>query len=163
MAYRRPPHYQRARAKAQEVLTVLNYKTPPVNPLTVAKKYGIEVAFVSFPQSPRVSGFYDPTEQKIYVNSEEKTQQQAFTIAHELGHALLHQEWAKSNNYRVLMRDKDAEDNDPKEKEANVFAAHLLVPGEMLIRFADSINLKELSHIFVVSEKMLGYRIAHEF
>lgn len=163
MAHGHHPNYGRAIEAARQILDDLGYKNPPINPLDIAKKYGIDVSFVSFPNNPNVSGFYDPSEKKIYVNAEEGTRRQAFTIAHELGHAILHQEWAKSNEYRVLMRDTGAGKEDPKEKEANTFAAHLLVPREMLIRFIENMSIKELSDMFVVSEKMLGYRISREF
>lgn len=155
--------YAKAKDAARQILAELGYKNPPINPLDVARKRGIDVAFVHFPNNPNVSGFYDPSEQKIYVNAKEGARRQAFTIAHELGHAILHQKWAESNDYRVLMRDMGAGKDDPKEKEANTFAANLLVPREMLIRFTENMSLKELSDMFVVSEKMLGYRIAHEF
>lgn len=153
------PNYARAEEKAKSVLRELGYTHPPINPLDIAENLGIGVSFVSFPQNQDVSGFYDPSEKKIYVNAAEGTRRQSFTIAHELGHALLHQEWAKSNEYRVLMRNMDGDKDDPKEKEANTFAANLLVPRNMLLRFLDKMSVKELAEMFVVSEQMLGYRI----
>ncbi|MCX8667098.1 ImmA/IrrE family metallo-endopeptidase [Acetobacteraceae bacterium B3987] len=158
-AHRPDPDFARAEAKARSILSELGYNHPPINPLDIAKKLGIDVSFVSFPQNPDVSGFYDPSERRIYVNAAEGTRRQSFTIAHELGHALLHQEWAKSNEYRVLMRDMEGDKNDPKEKEANTFAANLLVPRNMLLHFLDKMSVKELADMFVVSEQMLGYRI----
>lgn len=91
IAHKHYLNYARAKKTARRVLADLGYKNPPINPLDIAKKRGIDVSFVSFPNNPNSSGFYDPSEKKIYVNAEEGTRKQAFTIAHKLGHAILHQ------------------------------------------------------------------------
>lgn len=156
------PDYNRARKKALSLLQKFNYVNPPVNPVAIARHLGIEVAFVSFPNNPNVAGFYDPSDNRIYVNANEPPKRQTFTIAHELGHACLHKEWAASNEYEVLMRDAGSK-GDPIEQEANAFAAHLLVPRSMLARFWDKMPLPELSDMFAVSTATLSFRIGHEF
>lgn len=59
----------------------------------------------------------------IVVNSESgiSIERQLFTIAHELGHLILHK-----NSYKAI---EDIED-EQEEKEADLFAGHLLVPDE---------------------------------
>lgn len=53
---------------------------------------------------------------------------------------------------------------DPIEKEANCFAANLLVPKFMLEKYipdyvSGKISIKELSLIFEVSADVMGYRL----
>ena len=61
-------------------------------------------------------------EQKIFVNSLQPRQRQRFTVAHELGHFILHSTNATSF---CLVRALGRE-----EREANYFAARLLMPTE---------------------------------
>lgn len=135
---------------------------PPIDPVWLANELGVKVTFVEFDEASRsVSGFYDPEDMAIYVNKDEVPARQTFTIAHELGHHLLHHEWAASNNYKVLMRDADAAP-DPYEREANAFAAHLLVPTHMLKAYSPIASDVELSRLFMVSLPMLRFRKERE-
>src|SRR5690606_37539465 len=110
-----------------------------------------------------VSGFYDCEDNAIYVNADEWPLRQTFTVAHEFGHSVLHKEWARSSDYRVLMRDADYSGSDPHEKEANAFAAHLLVPRFMLDRYWQDMSLEGLSKLFAVSVPMIKFRLAFEY
>ncbi|MGO7345582.1 ImmA/IrrE family metallo-endopeptidase [Rhizobium johnstonii] len=50
--------------------------------------------------SGEVAGVYDLQGQTIYINKEIPSNHRTFAIAHELGHALLHNDFVKSGNYR---------------------------------------------------------------
>ena len=113
-------------------------------------------------ESEGVSGFYDPDEHAIYVNKHEYPLRQSFTIAHELGHALLHREWARTGNYSVLMRDNGTDHGEPHEKEANSFAANLLVPRELLDKYRH-LSEGDLSKLFAVSVPVIRNRLAFEY
>jgi len=137
--------------------------SPPVNPVEVALNLCVEVRFVRFnEENQNVSGFYDPEENAIYVNRDEYPLRQTFTIAHELGHAVLHREWANSDEYRVLMRDDQTDHGEPHEKEANAFAANLLVPREMLDEYS-SLKPSDLSRLFAVSVPVINNRLSFEY
>ncbi len=137
---------------------------PPVNPVVLARGKGIDVFFVRFSgEADRISGFYDCEENAIYVNSEEYPLRQTFTVAHELGHALLHRNWAASEDYKILFRDAGYDGTDVYEKEANAFAAHLLVPRFMLDRYWQNNSLESLSQLFAVSVPMIKNRLAFEY
>jgi Zn-dependent peptidase ImmA (M78 family) len=161
---RQKPDYNRAMDEARRLLNQFGLVEPPIDPVKIAQNLGIKVNFVTLSADNRnVSGFYDPADNAIYVNEAEYPKRQTFTIAHELGHALLHRDWAKSEDYKVLMRDPDADTSDPIEKEANAFAAHLLVPRHMLAKYWDKMAVPSLSEMFAVSSAMIGYRISREF
>lgn len=151
-----------AEKEAARILDEMGVERPPVNPMQIAQRMGVQVVFVEFDPTMRsVSGFYDADEHAIYVNKNEAPFRQTFTVAHELGHHVLHQEWAHSTAYRVLLRDPDAA-SDFYEQEANAFAAHLLVPREMLARYKPVATVEELSRLFLVSAPVIRNRLATE-
>jgi Zn-dependent peptidase ImmA (M78 family) len=86
-----------------------------------------------------LSGFlYRDAEQKIIgVNTQHAKVRQNFTVAHELAHLLLHDEerlHVDRDFSTVRMRnDVSSQGIDDAEKEANLFAAELLMP-EIFLR-----------------------------
>jgi len=155
------PNYKHAQAEAMRLLSEAGIDESPVNPIAIAKNIvGVKVDFVTFkPESSNISGFYDPQENAIFVNREEFPLRQTFTVAHELGHKILHEEWAKSSDYRVLLRDSHSED-DFREKEANAFAANLLMPRSMVDRYWERLTMSELSQLFAVSVPAVKARLS---
>jgi Zn-dependent peptidase ImmA (M78 family) len=71
----------------------------------------------------------------IGVNKDHHPHRQRFTIAHEIGHYLLHREAARVfiDAAPVFFRDeRTATGDEPQEIEANTFAAALLMPEQAL-------------------------------
>ena len=163
----RKPDYKKVYKIIKELREKYSLTKPPIDPLEIARKEGIEVKFVRFSEGHEdISGFYDPDDNVIYVNKDEPPKRQTFTIAHELGHALLHRDWAKTEDYRVLRRNSTTNlfgTNEPHEKEANAFAAHLLVPSDLLDKFYPLLDEKELARLFAVSLSVIRNRIAFEY
>jgi len=161
---RKIPDYRLVKRKVQELLEEAGVEHPPVNPVAMAREHGLDVKFVSFSgKFSQVSGFYDPSEEAIYVNKDEPPLRQTFTIAHELGHALLHKEWASSDAYKLFWRDPDRNNDDPHEKEANAFAAHLLVPRSLLDQYYQNLSESDLSRLFAVSVPAIKNRLSFEY
>jgi Zn-dependent peptidase ImmA (M78 family) len=161
MSYQKPD-YRRAEQKALEFLKKAGVVEPPVNPVQLAEMAGVKVSFVTFSpdESEKVSGFYDCEENAILVNSEESPLRQTFTVAHELGHKILHEEWAKSADYKVLLRNPEKSDQqDPREQEANAFAANLLMPRFLMDRYY-SLPVPQLSQLFAVSVPAIKARLS---
>jgi Zn-dependent peptidase ImmA (M78 family) len=92
------------------------------------------------------------------VNQDDAGVRQTFTVAHELGHKVLHEEWAKSEAYKVLWRDLRRQTKDRWEQEANAFAANLLMPRQMVDTYR-KVPLSVLAKIFAVSEDVARYRL----
>ena len=158
-----PPDYRRAKGEAIHLLQQFGLEKPPVNPMEIAQHLGVKVSFVEFEKKlNNISGFYDFEEDTIFVNMDEYPLRKTFTIAHELGHRILHAEWAKSSDYKVLMRG-DVPTDDPKEAEANTFAANLLVPRFMLNKYWEEYSATQLSELFVVSVPVIRNRISFEY
>lgn len=155
-------NYQRASQKAQALLDQFEITEPIVNVFEIAQRSGYNVHFFrSEGKFTNVSGFYDPSSKSIFVNGEDPSTRQAFTVAHELGHALLdHPE----TEYDVLWRLASPIDKVPVEQEANWFAANLLVPEPLLQKIMKEYNLTHdditlLSKMFGVSKDVIKYRI----
>lgn len=156
-----------AQKKADEILSENLVTEPPVKVIDIARNYGLlvkEVDLGSF--GPRIAGFIDPKQEVIYVNKKDSAAKQAFTVAHELAHWLMHQKELHSepNKYAVLYRSPLGKpQNDPVEKQANAFAARLLVPKDMLEKYKDNSDRHSIAKVFGVSDELIGYRLKHEF
>ncbi len=156
------PDYSKARAKAKEVLRKQHIMRPPVVPREIAESYGLRVEVVDLPSDlKRVAGFIDFSENQILVNSADHYNRQTFTIAHELGHFLLHKELFAEHpeRYMVLLRLPLEAQTDPLEKEANAFAADLLVPLDMLNLYRKYATEEDLANLFAVSSEVIRYRM----
>ena len=71
----------------------------------------------------------------IYTNTSIRLSREIFTLAHEIGHAILHMDSAASfvdNDNTISGRDVDE-----MEQEANYFAACLLMPDDEVTKFLD--------------------------
>lgn len=105
----------------------------------------------------------------ILYNKKEGKPRQRFTIAHELGHHVLHKlPLSMTKNELKLYRNSDSSTGEiKKEREANSFAASLLMP-EKFIRdeienASDNIkdSVKYLAEKFRVSEQAMTFRLAN--
>jgi Zn-dependent peptidase ImmA (M78 family) len=158
------PDYARVKREVTRLHEEFGIVYPPVDPARIARGLGVTVYFVAFNSSQQnISGFFDCDERAIFVNRDEYPLRQTFTIAHELGHKVLHEEWARSADYKVLLRDQDGDTDDVREKEANAFAANLLVPRFMLEKYRKQLNPDQLSQLFAVSVPMIRNRLAFEY
>src|SRR3989338_1814869 len=133
------PDYIKAEENAKKVLADNFVLQPPVDVRGIAANYGLDIKELDFGEKYKiVAGFIDPKKMKIYVNKDDAATRQAFTVAHELGHWILHREKliAEPNKYAILYRIPLGEANaDPIESEANPFAANLLVPKSIRFGF----------------------------
>lgn len=157
------PDYRRAEREAIKLLNECGIVEPPVNPIKIAERVmGVSVRFATFrpDESARISGFYDSEDDSIVVNREEFPLRQTFTIAHELGHKVLHEEWARSSDYQVLLRNPKDQNRDFREKEADAFAANLLMPRFMMDEYYDTQSSADLSRLFAVSVPAIQARLS---
>jgi Zn-dependent peptidase ImmA (M78 family) len=159
------PDYNLVMGKVAKVLKDNYVSEPPISPREIASNYGIETMFADFDQANAdVAGFLYLKDKEIFVNNQDHPNRQTFTIAHELGHAMLHADLYTKypEEYKVLLRRPIGADKDPLEQEANAFAAHLLVPKFMLSKYGRIASPSELSRLFNVSDDVIRFRIAYE-
>jgi Zn-dependent peptidase ImmA (M78 family) len=120
-----------------------------------------------------VSGFLyrDKTQAVIGVNTHHAHVRQNFTTAHELGHLLLHEQEQLhiDHEFRVRLRDDvSSQGTNDDEREANFFAASLLMPKQFLeedlaneeyVDVLDDDLLSELARKYGVSSQALVNRL----
>ena len=152
-----------ATAKRSADRLTADYSSPPIPVLEIAEQNGVNVVFAKFgASSGQVAGYCDFRKAKLFVNVEDGPRRQSFTIAHELGHWLMHRSIFVDNPgiYPVLPRFSRPVNNDPREKEANTFAAHLLVPDHLLKPVLNPfVSAAALADVFFVSRIMMEIRM----
>lgn len=147
-----------------ELLEKSAIRRPPVPVEKVAEGEGFTIIREYLDSD--LSGFYVkemgvPT---IGVNVAHAPVRQRFTIAHELGHALLH---ANEHYDREFRRDHMSSSAvDPDEMDANAFAASLLMPADWVReKWAETTDLLDdqwlgrTARQFGVSSQSLMYRL----
>lgn len=154
---------------ADELLARGNVIQPPVPVHKLAELAGAEIRTGKMP--PELSGFLlrQGGRPVIGVNTGQVTQRQRFTIAHEIGHMLLHPEESYvDRGFSVYFRDeRSATAEDLAEMQANQFAADLLMPREMLesilkgrdFDLEDQDELDRVAKRFDVSTQALTFRL----
>jgi Zn-dependent peptidase ImmA (M78 family) len=129
------------RRKIREVTEALLEKAKitkaPVPVWKIARRAGARIVVDALDGD--LSGFlYRDTEQQIIgVNTQHARVRQNFTVAHELAHLLLHDDEERLHVDREfstvrLRNDVSSQGSDDAEKEANLFAAELLMPERFL-------------------------------
>lgn len=119
------------------MLERLGVTSAPVPVLELARDVGAIVRFEPT-TGEGISGLlYQPPEGPpiIGVNSLDSGRRQRFTVAHEIGHLLLHpsEEIHIDRGFVLAFRDKNSSTaSDVREMEANQFAAELLMPLSFL-------------------------------
>ena len=130
----------KAARAAQRVLEELKVRKVPVDVRSLCRKHAFvmtetlpaDVAGMLVPMAPDASKPY-----AILVNKTHSHQRQRFTMAHELGHLLIHRftEPHADSAPRVRFRDeKSTQGVDRDEIEANQFAAELLMPADLVVQ-----------------------------
>jgi len=109
----------------------------------------------------------------IGVNSRQHPNRQRFTIAHEIGHFLLHtgDKVHVDRGFEVRLRnDESSKGTDNDEKEANLFAAELLMPKAFVekdiadiqtVDLMEEKTIKTLADKYQVSTHAFAFRLAY--
>ncbi|MDF2449442.1 MAG: ImmA/IrrE family metallo-endopeptidase [Bacteroidota bacterium] len=114
----------------------------------------------------------------IGFNVNQSKVRQRFTIAHELGHFMLHsindpnEVFVDNNAFAPLFRDENSSTGTHiLEQQANAFAAALLMPEKFVVEEIKNMNLdlsddepnglKELASKFNVSELAMSFRLVN--
>lgn len=98
----------------------------------------------------------------IKVNQSEVSYRQRFTIAHEIGHKILRHLDQDAILYRAVQTFDPAIENKLQERQANDFAANLLMPGKLVSYYIDELNIKDINILaqkFDVSSLSMEYRL----
>jgi Zn-dependent peptidase ImmA (M78 family) len=160
--------WQKSRDTAKEILTKYGITAPPVNVFEIANNEGLQIVYfrpeVESLDYAAVSGLLNNHSGtwEIFLNANDSPKRQAFTLAHELGHYFLQH---KGDEYGAYWRDSlYASPKPPQEQEADMFAAELLMPADVLDKFMQDNNLTshdstQLAKVFGVSQTAMTFRL----
>lgn len=147
------------RQKVQSLLKMAEITKPPVDVNRIAEELGFTVVPYPFPEKRKGMIHIGGGDKVIGVNENHPKNMRRFTIAHEIGHYLCgHQ------HYENTFIDDEKRYFDPhfhQEREADIFAAELLMPKEWLEENIKQrgIDALELAKIYEVSEQAMWIRL----
>ena len=152
--------------KAHQTLMEHGMYSIPVDPVVIANRLGIRVSNAVFSESS-LSGMIAKRGDKksLLVNSNDSIERKRFTIAHELGHCILHldNEGEFVDSKEDMFRTETNSLNGRiyyKEVEANEFAAALLMDAERVREIWNEYqDVDEMARIFMVSESAMEIRL----
>lgn len=163
------------RALVERLLTEHGVRSGAVPVIEIANAMGAKVKFE--PAEDDLSGFlYRDRSRKtavIGVNADHHPNRQHFTAAHELGHFLLHDfdDVHVDRKFKVWLRSEaSSQGTDIEEKEANLFAAELLMPARFLskeieqigsVDVLDDTSIRDLAEKYDVSLQAMTFRLAY--
>lgn len=135
---------------------------PPVNLSKIIQQVGISVKLGNFDEI-NIDGAYERSSKTIFISKDAPYVRQAFTAAHELGHYFLHTNKDVEIFYRNAFLDSE-NIVDPKikqeEQEANCFAASLLMPRSLIMRFWPALkSVEAIAYRFNVSSIAAFWRL----
>ena len=159
--------------RANEVLEKAGFFEVPLPVDLVARRLGLRVEPTDLGDD--ISGLLviDNGKGTIGYNASHPRVRQRFSIAHELGHFLLHRNDLQlfiDKRYAIAFRDKRSSSGEyRREREANAFAAALLMPESLMRReirkhdfdLGDEATLDALAEAFDVSVQAMAYRLAN--
>lgn len=159
--------------QATSVLRKTGVTSAPIPIHLVAQRLGLVLEAGSFGDD--VSGVLviDGDRAVIGYNSSHSPTRQRFSIAHEIGHYVLHRADSSlfiDQRYFAAFRDRrSASGADRRERQANAFAASLLMPSDLVLRevehrrfdLGDEDGLKGLAEAFQVSVQAMVYRLTN--
>lgn len=163
------------RAMAQKLLEDSGVSRAPVPVEKLARSLKAEVRTEDGPDD--ISGFLLRERGKgsaiIGVNASHHLNRRRFTIAHEIGHLLLHDHEDlhvdRNASFLVMRRDGHSSTGESHiEREANLFAAELLMPFDFLLQDlegADTLNfgndgaIADLAAKYKVSAQAMSIRL----
>lgn len=118
------------------------------NPYEIAEAIGAKIYYGNLGD---VAGFYQYIKRHrcIYINSNLDERIARIVMAHELGHAILHR---KENCY--FIEDQTLFFTSRIEREANRFAAELLIPDDLIYQY-EGFSCRQIAYAENVNEELL--------
>lgn len=159
--------------KAEKLLKEHGLMNVPVDVFKCAKCVNVDTQSVWF-DDESISGLFIIKDKSAFIryNLNDGEARQRFTVAHELGHFFLHSKETSlflDKAEKVMYRNFDSTTGEKaKEREANAFAAALLMPRGLLTAEANKLNeefsdevIADLAKKFNVSQKAMSIRLSN--
>lgn len=163
------------RTTASQLLRSNRIESAPVEVERIAEYLGIRVQYETTDDD--LSGFLlrDLSRDKaiIGVNAKHPDTRKRFTVAHELGHFMLHEHENLHIDKRFMIQLRDEKSSKGEfedEKEANLFAAELLMPVDFIQADLADVNefdledddfIRDLAARYEVSSQAMTFRLSY--
>lgn len=127
------------------------------DPSAICEYYGIRVHYRDLQR--KVKGYHVCRYRKegIIIDENEPEEFQKMLIAHELGHSLLHKDSRTAHGYHQF--EEDTEMKSIEEREANLFAAELLLDSEKTYQLLHEYTIPYAAKILQVPEEIVKYKL----
>lgn len=157
-------------SEAEKLVIAPFLTSAPVKVAGIARALGIEVKSATL--KPKISGQIQPSDSsesgyRIRINRHEPKVRQRFTVAHEIGHYLLHRNHIGEGLEDTILYRSTL--SDAREAEANRLAADLIMPKPLVLKLArelgrplDSESVASLANLFEVSEAAMRIRLGKD-
>ncbi len=161
--------------EAQKLLRKSKAGSIPIDLEKIASSLKIPVLYDEF--DDHISGLLVVKNGKtaVGVNKKHHPNRQRFTIAHELGHYVLHHKYGDDpkndihidKKWAYFRSDTAGHRLDEQERQANQFAAELLMPQKLVeeiiekyrLDLSDDFDIFKLANLLQVSEQALAIRL----
>ena len=163
------------RSVAERLLAGLPVGSTPVPLTKIVESLGVEIHLEAVEDD--LSGFLYRDHKRnltiIGVNADHHPNRKKFTIAHELGHFLLHDfdDVHVDRQFKVWLRNEtSSQGTNDEEKEANLFAAEILMPARLIEADVQQIGIFDLldeevieglAKRYGVSSQAMTFRLAY--
>jgi Zn-dependent peptidase ImmA (M78 family) len=158
--------------RAVALLLQLKTEKPPVDVGRVARRLGVRVERADLGEDCSGVLLRNGDAAVIGVNYSHPPNRQRFTIAHELGHFVLHkgQKYIDKGMATVQFRNSESSTGtQAEERDANQFAAALLMPAEWVRRefekhpfdLGDDEAINGMCRLFGVSSQAMSFRLVN--
>jgi Zn-dependent peptidase ImmA (M78 family) len=161
----------RIKSEVKRVLELPVAQSRPLDVDALAEALGFKVVYQVLRDDQDISGFYlrEGSETVIGINKAHARVRRRFTLAHEIGHALLERGGTMHIDRAFRLRDaRSSLAIDDDEIAANAFAAELLMPEEEVrgavaegLDITDDRALRDLAEQFGVSQQAFMYRLVN--
>jgi len=161
--------------QAKELREKAGVRSIPVSVEKIARFLGIEIRYVTL--DDELSGMVFIKDKAVFVavNALHHPNRQRFSIAHEIGHVVMHKSMLEGKVHvdkgiKVLMRSGISSTGTVNEEvQANRFAAELLMPKDVLVAMLtdkiididDDEPIEDLARKFKVSKRAMEHRISN--
>ncbi|MEO8009263.1 MAG: ImmA/IrrE family metallo-endopeptidase [Betaproteobacteria bacterium] len=159
--------------QAKRILTELGITEIPIPVEKIAEKLGAKLSYEPFEGQEDISGvlYRKDSHVVIGINSTHVKARQRFSIAHEIGHLVMHKGALFVDKTVRFNRDANSSKAvDPREIQANQFAAELLMPEELVAnevskrlkkkgKYSQQLLVEELATTFGVSAQSMEFRL----
>jgi len=159
--------YKKCETLATEQLERYRITQPPIPIDKIAREIGLNIVDFQFENDIAGALVIEKDIGTIGINPSNSPQRRRFTIAHELGHYLMHRvgnEFFVDKDFLVKWRNSASSSYSEIEKyqeiEANAFAAAILMPKNFIVAEMEKPEMKSLAEAQLINKLASRFKVS---